>query len=134
VNKTKKTIGVDNKKILIIDDNDHDRKIIAQISKKQGYKDIILAQSGKEGILKAQFDNPNIIMLCEQLSDMNGFEVCKKIKAIEGSVAKMIMVTRDGFNLHASQAREAGTDNYVIKTPDNKYLMQAISFVVKNYE
>jgi len=50
VNKTGKIIGVGNKKILIIDDNDHDRKGMVQISKKQGYKDIILAQSGKEGI------------------------------------------------------------------------------------
>jgi len=91
----------------------------------------ILAQSGKEGILKAQFDNPDIIMLCEQLSDMNGFEVCKQIKAIEGFVAKIIMVTGDGFNLNASQAREAGADDYVVKTLDNKYLMQTISFVAK---
>jgi len=134
MNRIGKTIGAGNKKILIIDDNDHDRKGISQISKKQGYKDIILAQSGKEGILKAQFDSPDIIMLCEQLSDMNGFEVCKQIKAIEGSVAKIIMVTGDGFNLNASRAREAGADDYVVKTPDNKYLMQAISFVAKNYE
>jgi len=41
-------------------------------------------------------------MLCEQLSDLNGFEVCKKIKAMERSASKMIMVTRDGFDLHAS--------------------------------
>jgi len=52
VNKTGKIVGAGNKKILIIDDNDHDRKVIAQIFKKQGYKDIILAQSGKEGILQ----------------------------------------------------------------------------------
>jgi len=68
----------------------------------------------------------DIIMLCEQLSDMNGFEACKQIKAVEGSVAKIIMVTGDGFNLDASQAREAGADDYVMKTPDHKYLMQAI--------
>jgi len=73
-------------------------------------------------------------MLCEQLSDMNGFEVCKQIKANEGSVAKIIMGTGDGFNLNASRAREVGADDYVVKTPDNKYLMQAISFVSKNYE
>jgi len=73
-------------------------------------------------------------MLCEQLSDMNGFEVCKQIKAMEGFITKIIMVTRDGFNLNVSQAREAGADDYIVKTPDNKYLMQAISFVVKNYE
>jgi len=132
VNKTGKTIDAGNKKILIIVDNDHDRKVIARISKKQGYKDIILAQSGKEGILKAQFDNPDIIMLCEQLSDMNGFEVCKQIKDIDGFVTKIIMVTGNGFHLNASGASEAGADDYVVKTPDNKYLMQAISFVAKN--
>ena len=68
----------------------------------------------------------DIIMLCEQLSDMNGFEVCKQIKAIKGSVSKIIMVTGDGFNLNVSQAREAGADDYAVKTPGNKYLMQAI--------
>jgi len=43
MNKTGKTIGVGNKKILIIDNNDHNREGMAQISKKQGYKDIILS-------------------------------------------------------------------------------------------
>ena len=71
-------------------------------------------------------------MLCEQISDMNGFEVCKKIKAIEGFVTKIIMITGDVFNLKASQARESGADDYVVKTPDNKYLTQVISFIEKN--
>jgi len=44
------------------------------------------------------------------------------------------MVIGNGFNLNASQAREAGADDYVVKTPDNKYLMQAISCVAKNDE
>ena len=44
------------------------------------------------------------------------------------------MDTRDGFNLNVSLAREANIDDYITKTPDNKYLMQATSFVVKNYE
>jgi len=46
--QTGKTISVDNKKILIIDNNDHNRIGIAQIFKKQGYQDIILSQSGKK--------------------------------------------------------------------------------------
>jgi len=33
-----------------------------------------------------------------------------------------------------NQAREAGADDYVVKTLDNKYLMQTINFVAKNDE
>jgi len=63
---------------------------------------------------------------------MNGFEVCKQIKAIEGFVTKIIMITGNGFNLNASQARESGADGYVVKASDNKYLIQGIYFVAKN--
>ena len=63
---------------------------------------------------------------------MGGFEVCKQIKAIEGFVTKIIMITGNGFNLNVSKAREAGTDNYAVKSPVNQYLMQAISFITKN--
>ena len=65
-------------------------------------------------------------MLCEQLSDMNGFEVCKQIKTIEGSVTKITIVIGGGFNLNASGSREARADDCAIKTPVNKYLMKVI--------
>ena len=44
------------------------------------------------------------------------------------------MDTRNGFNLNVSRARKANIDDYITKTPDNKYLMQTISFVAKNDE
>ena len=128
--KTKKT-GADKKKILIIDENDQDRKVITRIFKKQGHKNITLAQTGKEGILKAQFENPDLVVLCEQLSDMCSFDVCKQIKAIERTVAKIIMITGDSCNLSASEAREAGADDYIVKTSDLEHLIQAVNFIAK---
>lgn len=101
-------------------------------TKKQGHKNITLAQTGKEGILKAQFENPDLVVLCEQISDMCSFEICKQIKAIEGTVAKIIIITGDNCNLRAFEAREAGADDYIVKTPDLEYLTQAVNFIAKN--
>ena len=49
VNKIGKTIGVGNKKILIIDDNDHDRKGIVQILKNKVTKTLFWLNREKKG-------------------------------------------------------------------------------------
>ncbi len=71
-------------KILAIDDDPEILEIISASLKKYIPGCIVMTtQSGDEGIEKAKTEQPDTILLDINMPDMNGFEVCKKLKADE---------------------------------------------------
>lgn len=69
-----------NKKVLVIDDEDDIREV-AKISLElmAGFK-VILAESGEEGIKKAEQEQPDAILLDVMLPDMDGIETLAKLQ------------------------------------------------------
>ena len=67
------------KKILVIDDEPDIREIVRLYLSEEGY-DIIEASNGQEGIIKAQQEEPDLIVLDIMLPGINGFEVAKHLK------------------------------------------------------
>ena len=107
------------KKILIIDDNEQDRKIVERYLKKLGYNEIIMAVNGQEGVNKVNAENPDLVVLDTILPDIVGFEVCRKIKENKGALAPVvIMMTGTVDAVDAVRARQSGADDYCVKTPD----------------
>jgi len=120
-----------NKKILIIDDDDQDRKIITRFLKKAGYENIVLAATGGEGIKMVEAEKPFLIILDTVLPDIIGFEVCEKIREIEGAgTSKIIMQTGSINAVDALRAKEAGVDEYCVKTIDCSQLDEAMKRIM----
>ncbi len=115
-----------NKRILIIDDNEDDREILAINLQNEGFEDLVFAQNGSEGILAAGEKKPQIILLDTVLPGMNGFEVCRKIREIEGLDAKIIIMTGLIDAVDAEKARKSGADDYVVKTSDSALVVEAV--------
>ena len=113
------------KRILIIDDNEDDREILAVNLRNQGFEDLVFAQNGSEGILAAGEKKPRIILLDTVLPGMNGFEVCRKIREIEGLDTKIIIMTGLIDAVDAEKARKSGAD-YVVKTSDSALVVEAV--------
>ena len=67
------------KKILIIDDEADIRDIVRMYLGEAGY-DVIEASNGQEGILRAQNEHPDLIVLDIMMPGINGFEVAKHLK------------------------------------------------------
>lgn len=67
-----------NNKILIVDDTEANRYILSTILAKEGFQ-VIEALTGKEALSKAQ-EKPDLILMDINLPDINGFDVCRKIK------------------------------------------------------
>jgi CheY-like chemotaxis protein len=65
--------------VLIVEDNDHLRKILASILRFSGYQ-VSEAVSGNEAIDKAVLVKPGLILLDLSLPDMNGIHVARAIK------------------------------------------------------
>lgn len=64
--------------ILVVDDNDAGLYVSSRILKKAGYN-VLEASTGLEALEMAQ-QQPDLIILDLNLPDIDGFEVCKRIK------------------------------------------------------
>ncbi|ARN55918.1 response regulator [Sedimentisphaera salicampi] len=69
-------------KVLIIDDNPDNLRVAATVINNAGYE-VMLALTGKEGLACATHNRPDIILLDIMMPEMNGYEVCRKLKENE---------------------------------------------------
>jgi DNA-binding response OmpR family regulator len=117
-----------NRKVLIIDDNEQDRKIAERFLRKSGYTDVVTAETGEEGLLKTESEKPDIVIIDTMLPGINGFETCQKIRQKQGpQIPKIIVVTGSVDAIDAVKARKCGADDYCVKTSDSAPLLQAIN-------
>jgi putative two-component system response regulator len=75
-----KHINTERPSILIVDDMPANLELLSTILSKQGYE-TRLAPGGKLGLMAAKADPPDLILLDVNMPEMNGFEVCKNLKA-----------------------------------------------------
>jgi DNA-binding response OmpR family regulator len=68
--------------ILIVDDTPTNLQVLAEMLKERGYK-VRPAPSGKLALQGAQSEPPDLILLDINMPEMNGYEVCERLKADE---------------------------------------------------
>lgn len=68
--------------ILVVDDTPTNLNLLTAILSKQGYK-VRVALSGKLALRSAQVAPPDLILLDIMMPEMDGYEVCSKLKADE---------------------------------------------------
>jgi DNA-binding response OmpR family regulator len=114
--------------ILLIDDNDQDRKIMTRLLLKSGRGEPIEARTAREAEAAAAAHAIDIAIVDTVLPDAQGFEVCARVRALHPS-AKIIMITGLIDALDAGRARRSGADDYVVKTADGAPLLEALAAV-----
>lgn len=116
------------KKVLIVDDNEQDRKIMERFLKRSGYTDIVTAETGEEGVEKTESEKPDLVLLDTILPGINGFDACQQIRQKLGSEKpKIIVMTGSVDAIDAVKARRAGADDYCVKTSDCAPLLEAVN-------
>lgn len=113
------------KKILIIDDEPDIALSLGDRLKLEGYE-VVTAEDAKSGIEQIEKENPDIVVLDIMLPDRDGFDVCNSIKNDREIDVKVIMTTGKIDAVDAVKAREAGADEFTVKTPDYAGLVEAI--------
>jgi two-component system cell cycle response regulator DivK len=114
------------KVILVIEDQEDNRKIIRDLLKSVNY-DIIEAVSGQMGVNLAETHRPDLILMDIQLPDFNGYEATKRIKAIPALRSiPIIAVTSYALSGDDSKALDAGCDDYVSKPFSPRALLKKI--------
>lgn len=67
--------------ILLIEDYSDTREMISTLLRRRGY-DVIEAEDGIEGLLKASWQNPDLILMDLALPEMDGVEVTRRIHSM----------------------------------------------------
>lgn len=115
--------------ILVVDDDTRDQKVMETYLKKAGFKEIFFAKNAKEGVRRARELAPGFLILDTKLPDMDGFEVCRLLKQDKSFKTKIILLTGFINAIDALKAREAGSDEYCVKTKDCRPLLEAVKKV-----
>lgn len=101
------------RKILIIEDEQNIVDILKFNLQKEGFE-TIEAYDGATGLELALTANPNLILLDVMLPQMDGYEVCRKIRE-EHSQVPIIMLTAREEELDKVLGLELGADDYMTK-------------------
>lgn len=116
------------KKILVVDDNEQDRKIMKRLLNDAGYTELVFAERGEEAVTKVGEENPDLVVTDTILPGLDGFEVCRLIRETHGrEKPKVIIMTGICDAVDAVKARRAGADDYAVKTSDCASIITAIN-------
>ena len=114
------------KTILVIEDNEDNRRIMRDLLTSGGYE-VIEAVTGEEGVTAAEAYHPDLILMDVQLPGMDGYEATKRIKANHNlQKVPIIMVTSYALSGDDVKAFEAGCDDYVSKPFSPRKLLAKI--------
>jgi len=112
-------------KILIVDDEVDTVGLIKTLLKKEGY-DIISAGKGEEGLIKANQDKPDLILIDIRLPGMDGNNLLKMIKDKNPRQA-VIMISAYADVDNAITSLKFGADDFIRKPFDNAHLIHLVN-------
>ena len=119
------------KKVLIVEDEKSLATVISDSLKNEGFETVI-THRGDEAIDCFYKEKPDLILLDINLPGMNGWEICKKLKAL--SQVPIIMVTARDSEFDEIKGLELGADDYITKpfTPKLLIIKLIILFKLSN--
>ncbi len=117
-------------KILLVDDEREFVKILSVAFQvyRPGYN-LVAAYTGEEGLAKAEEESPDLIVLDVMLPDIDGFEVCRRLRA-RGNIPIILLTAKDREE-DIVQGLEAGADDYVTKPFSYRTLMARIDALLR---
>jgi two-component system, cell cycle response regulator DivK len=103
------------KKILVVEDDADNRRIVVKVLSVEGYT-IIEATDGHQALERARAELPDLILMDLALPNMDGWEATRRIKA-DPQLRHIPVVALTAFAMRGDeeQARAAGCDDYVAK-------------------
>lgn len=109
-------------KILVVEDNDKNRKLVRMILQANNYE-VIEAITGEDALKQLQNTSPDLILLDIQLPNMDGLTLIKKIREMEEMKhIPIIAVTAYAMKGDKERILESGFDAYISKPIDTRQL------------
>lgn len=115
-------------RILVIDDDPLLLQLMMESLKHDNYE-VDLAPNGIEGLRLLKEKKPHLIILDIMLPDMDGWEVCRRIRKV--STIPIIMLTALGSRSDIVRGLQAGADDYLVKPFHKDELLARTSAVLR---
>lgn len=119
------------KRVLVVEDNENNMKLISLVLKKHGY-DPIQAFTGKVGIEKAILERPDIILMDIQLPDISGIDAVKRIRMMD-NMQEILIIAITSYAMAGDREKilTVGCDGYFEKPIDPLTIIEDIEKIVK---
>jgi two-component system, OmpR family, alkaline phosphatase synthesis response regulator PhoP len=114
--------------VLVVDDETPLRDLIRAYLERDGYT-VVEASTGKEALAVAALHNPDIIVLDLMIPEIDGTEVCRRIRA--SSDVYIIMLTAKADEVDRVVGLEVGADDYLTKPFSPRELMARVRALLR---
>ena len=118
-------------KILIVDDDANIAELISLYLTKECFE-TMMVHDGEEALFVFDSFGPNLILLDLMLPGIDGYQVCREIRA--KSATPIIMLSAKGEVFDKVLGLELGADDYIIKPFDSKELVARVKAVLRRYQ
>ncbi len=115
-------------KILVVDDDKNLRLVLRAHLTRAGYQ-VVTASDGREALSMAFQERPDLIILDVMMPHMDGWEVCRRIRAM--SDIPIIMLTARAESKDVVKGLHLGADDYLDKPFDGKELQARVQSVLR---
>lgn len=122
---------VTKQKILIVDDDENIAELISLYLMKECF-DTMMVHDGEEALSAFESYSPNLILLDLMLPGIDGYQVCREIRA--KSNTPIIMLSAKGEVFDKVLGLELGADDYIIKPFDSKEMVARVKAVLRRYQ
>jgi DNA-binding response OmpR family regulator len=118
----------DNKRIVVIDDEQSVREVVQAYLEKDGYH-VLVAENGTDGLALAERMNPALIVLDLMLPDVSGEEICRDIRS--RSDVPILMLTAKSSEEERVAGLVSGADDYLVKPFSPRELVARVRAVLR---
>ena len=118
------------KKILLVEDNEMNRDMLSRRLVRNGFE-VVMAVDGAQGIVMAQSERPDLILMDMSLPVVDGWEATRRVRTSEATSAiPIIALTAHAMSGDREKAIEAGCDDYDTKPIEMPRLLEKINILL----
>ncbi len=117
-----------NKPILLVDDDPHVSEVLSLYLEKEGYQ-VVCADNGRAALEKVKQVSPCLMVLDVMMPEIDGIEVCQKVRAER--TLPIIMLTAKSEDVDKILGLELGADDYITKPFNPREVVARIKAVLR---
>jgi len=106
--------GQSRQQILLVDDDPEIIESLRYALEAQGYE-ILVARDGNQGLVMAEREDPDLVILDMMMPKRSGFLVLEKLRRTRRVPIRVIMITANEGTRHKAYAEMLGVDDYIRK-------------------
>ncbi len=114
------------KKLLVVDDEDHIRKLYSDVFTREGYQ-VETAATGEEALAKAAAAHFDLVVLDIELEETSGLELLKRFKE---SFSNLPVILNSAYSTYKADFHTWVADGYILKSSDITPLREKIKELV----